>query len=70
MKKTEERYIKKEELLDKRQQDIDREVESLKQKVEIAVDESIAFLFDEKQMHASHMEIIARFVDGIERHGV
>ena len=28
------------------------------------------FLFDEKQMHASHMEIIARFVDGIERHGV
>ncbi len=33
LQKTEDRFIKKEELLDKRQQDIDREVESLKQKV-------------------------------------
>ncbi len=33
LKRTEDRYIKKEELLDKRQQDIDREVEGLKQKV-------------------------------------
>jgi ribonuclease Y len=34
LKKTEDRFIKKEELLDKRQQDIDREVEGLKQKVD------------------------------------
>ncbi|MCX6735731.1 MAG: ribonuclease Y [Candidatus Parcubacteria bacterium] len=33
LQKTEDRFIKKEELLDRRQQDIDREVESLKQKV-------------------------------------
>ncbi|MCX6738981.1 MAG: ribonuclease Y [Candidatus Parcubacteria bacterium] len=33
LQKTEDRFIKKEELLDRRQQDIDREVDSLKQKV-------------------------------------
>jgi ribonuclease Y len=33
-KKTDERFIKKEELLDSRQQDIDKEVENLKKKIE------------------------------------
>lgn len=61
-KKTEDRLIKKEELLDKRQLDIDAEVEKIKEKIEDVkkIKEKIDVLIEEKQVELEKVAGLSR----------